>query len=483
MQSVVLVTPPVSLSDRYGKDLQKFGGLSEPLGLAYIAGYLESQNFSVRIIDAAAECLSAETVAENIANAGDSIVGISLLTTTFNAVSSLVREVRRRNPSIIIVLGGPHASALPERTLQEIPEADIVGVGEGELTMAEIANCPDRKLFSEIQGIYYRSEGGIKCTEPRSFIRNLDIIPPPARHLLPIEKYHLTASRVSGSTFCPTVIVARGCPFNCSYCSRTFGRTFRAHGIQRIISEIQGLIQTYNVKQINIEADTLTVKKSFLRGLCHALIDNGIHRQIKWTCESRVDTVDAESLNLMKRAGCWQISYGVETGNQRLLDLINKGVTLKQVEEAFRMTKAAGITIRGFFMLGLPTESRKESMATIAFAKKLDPLWAQFTITVPYPGTRMFQDLETRGKIRTYDWSCYNTWSGWKGESEIPFVAEGRTIQELADLQKKALRSFYLRPAVAWRFIKTAHSMSDIQKYTQGFVVLLKSAVRHEHRS
>jgi radical SAM superfamily enzyme YgiQ (UPF0313 family) len=292
-----------------------------------------------------------------------------------------------------------------------------------------------------------------------------------------MDRYHLTASRVSGDTFCPTIIVARGCPFKCSYCSRTFGRTFRAHSIERIIEEIQDLIETYRIRQINIEADTLTVKKTFLRDLCHALIENGIQQKIRWTCESRVDTIDEDMLNLMKQAGCWQISYGVETGSQRLLNLINKGVTLTQVEQAFRLTKKAGISIRGFFMLGLPTETRQESFETIAFAKKIDPLWAQFTITVPYPGTQMFDELDRAGQIRTYDWRRYNTWSGWKGEDEIPFIPEGRTIEELAELQKMALRAFYLRPSVIWKFMKTIRSPKDLEKYFNGFLVLLKSAV------
>jgi anaerobic magnesium-protoporphyrin IX monomethyl ester cyclase len=480
VKSVVLVTPPMSLKDRYGKDMQTFGGLSEPLGLAYIAGYLESRQISVRIIDAAAEELSINEVAQNIAASGDDIVGVTLLTTTFSAVAQLIQGIRKINHNCLIVVGGPHATALPERTLKEIPEADIVCIGEGELTMAEIAECADDAGLNAVSGICYREKVNFVRSKKRPFIKDLDIIPPPARHLLPISKYRLTASRVSGDTFCPTIIVARGCPFACTYCSRTFGRTFRSHSIHRIISEIQILIEQFNVTQINIEADTLTVKKTFLHDLCNAMIDKGFNRIIRWTCESRVDTVDADSLDLMKRAGCWQISYGVETGSQRLLDLINKGVTLKQVEDAFHLTKKAGITIRGFFMLGLPTETLEESMATIAFAKKLDPLWAQFTITVPYPGTGMFQELEDQGKIRTYDWSCYNTWSGWKGEKEIPFVPDGRTIEELADLQKKALRSFYLRPSVAWKFIKSIQTIHDVKKFTQGFMVLVKSAaLRH----
>ena len=129
-------------------------------------------------------------------------------------------------------------------------------------------------------------------------------------------------------------------------------------------------------------------------------------------------------------------------------------------------------------MLGLPTETREESLATIAFAKKIDPLWAQFTITVPYPGTQMFDELNKTGQIRTYDWSRYNTWSGWKGEEEIPFVPQGRTIDELAELQKMALRSFYLRPSVIWKFLKTVRTYHDMAKYFSGAMVLVKSALR-----
>lgn len=481
---VVLVNPPVSLEDRYGRDMQKFGAVSEPLGLAYIAGYLEARNIPVRILDAAAEGLSAAAVVEALQRWNARLIGISILTTTFGAVQGLCAQIRRALPDSLIVLGGPHSTALPERTLEEIPEADIACIGEGEQTMAEIAaGFGVRGAFLDVRGICLRHGTEIRRTPERPFVQHLDDLPPPARHLLPMGKYRLTASRVAGEGFCPTIIVARGCPFACTYCSRTFGRTFRAHSIPRIVGEIQQLVAAYGVKQVNIEADTLTVKKRFLRSLCQALIDSGLHRRIKWTCESRVDTIDAEMLSLMRRAGCWQISYGVETGSQRLLDLINKGVTLRQVEEAFRLTKAAGITIRGFFMLGLPTETRAESWATINFAKRLDPLWAQFTITVPYPGTRMFADLQQQGLIRTYDWRRYNTWSGWKGEDQIPFVPPGRTIQELAGLQKKALRAFYLRPKVVLRFLKTMESVEDLKKYAAGLVVLVKSAFPAASRS
>jgi len=473
--SIVLINPPFSLEDRYGKDMKQFGAVTEPLGIAYIAGYLVSRNILVRIIDAPAENLAGDDIINSILKQGENIIGISMLTPSFGIVRDLCRKIKHVFPDCMVVLGGPHCTVLPEQTLQEIPEADIVCIGEGEQTMAEIAEKYGDSDFGSIKGICYRSGDKILRTEERPYIRELDTIPPPARHLLPMEKYHLTASRVEGDSYCPTIIVARGCPFSCTYCSRTFGRTFRAHSVKRIVEEIQSLVDTYQISQINIEADTLTAKKKFIKELCNALINSGLSKKIKWTCESRVDTVNEEILRLMREAGCWQISYGVETGSQRLLDLINKSVTLKQIENTFKITKRVGITIRGFFMLGLPTETRAESIATIEFAKKLDPLWAQFTITVPYPGTAMFDELDRAGQIKSYDWSSYNTWSGWKGDGEMPFVAKGRSIEELASLQKMALRKFYLRPSVVVRFLLTIKSFHDLKKYFIGFLVLVKS--------
>ena len=474
--SITLINPPLSLQERYGKDMQKFGAVSEPLGIAYIAGYLEKKKYAVRIIDAQAENMGHDEVLRATLRWSDVIVGISVLTPVFNSVWRLCKMIKQARPDTVVVLGGPHCTAFPERTLEEIPFADIVCMGEGELTMADICSHAKDKTWSNIKGICYRRKNGaVIRNDMRDFVKDVDRIPPPARHLLPMHRYHLTASRVTGSDYCPTVIVARGCPFKCTYCSRTFGKSFRPHSIERIISEIQSLIDTYNISQVNIEADTLTANKRFLTGLCQAMIDAGLPSKLSWTCESRVDTVSEDTLRLMKKAGCWQISYGVETGSQRLLDLISKGVRLKQVEQAFRATKKLGISIRGFFMLGLPTETPEESLMTIDFAKKLDPLYAQFTITVPYPGTQMFDDLDRNGEIRSYDWKLYNTWSGWKNQKEMPYVAPGRSVDELSRLQKKALRAFYLRPRKVIQFLQTIQSFYDLQKMYLGFVTLIKS--------
>lgn len=479
--SVVLIAPPLTLEDRYGKDMKHFGAVTEPLGIAYLAGYLQNEQIDVAIIDAPAENKSIDDVIQEIKDNGYSLVGISMLTPSFRVVKALCDRIKAHLPELTIILGGPHCTALPEKTLAEISSADLVCFGEGEKTITEVARDRHSNDLKPIKGICYRDKSGkIKKNDPRPFIKNIDEIPSPARHLLPMEKYHLTASRVANDSYCPTIIVARGCPFGCTYCSHTYGRKIRHHSIERIISEIKYLMSEYRISQLNIEADTLTANKKFITNLCNTLIETGISKKIKWTCESRVDTVTEDLLVLMKNAGCWQISYGIETGNQRLLDMINKSVTLEQVEETVRLTHRAGISIRGFFMLGLPSETRKESMETIDFAIKLNPQWAQFTITIPYPGTPMFDQLDREGKIRTYDWKEYNTWSGWKKDSQIPFVAEGRTPEELTNLQKMALRKFYMRPSVFWRFLLSVRSVNELKKYIMGLYILCKSKIRQK---
>jgi radical SAM superfamily enzyme YgiQ (UPF0313 family) len=476
---VVLINPPFLSEQRYG-DLKDFGPISEPLGIAYLAASLEKHNYPVSIIDSAVLRMDIPKIVQKLREEKPDLVGISILTTMYGIVKELVKAIKHEMPDCKIILGGAHVIALPKETLLDIKEADYACVGEGEHTIVELADFLSyRGDVSEIKGLVYRDEKGkVVFNQPREFERDLDKFPPPARHLLPMQEYRLTISRIKEEGYCPTLIIARGCPFDCSFCARTFGRSFRHHSIERIITEFKDLIDKYLINQINIEADNLTVNKDFLKSLCRTLIDEGINRRVQWTCASRVDTVDAEMLRLMKEAGCWEISYGIESGSQRLLDIINKGISIEQIEKTVALTKKIGISVRGFFMLGLPSETKEESWQTINFAKRLDPLWAQFTVTTPYPGTRLFNQLKKQGKIRTFDWNNYNTWAGWADRQEVPFIPEGRTINELKNLQKQAMISFYLRPKPILRFLKKVNSWKIFKRYFLSFWILVKNQFR-----
>ena len=474
----LLINPPFFPEERYGKNLKHFGAINEPLGLAYLAANLELHNYPVKILDCTALDINPEKIPQELKKDYYNLIGLTMLTPMYSRVKETVQIIKRACPQAKIIVGGAHPTALPRETLEKIKAIDYVCIGEGEHTIVELAHALDKKKdINQITGLAFRKNGQIILTQTRELEKNLDIFPPPARHLLPIEKYRLTASRTQKSSFCPTLIIARGCPFNCSYCSRTFGKTFRHHSVKRVIQEIESLIKQYNASELNLEADNLTIDQNFLSSLCHEIIERKINQKIQWTCESRMDLVNEDLLRKMHEAGCWQISYGVESGVQRLLDLINKEEKLEDMERAFAITKKVGITIRGFFMLGLPTETYQESLETIEFAKKLDPLWAQFTITTPFPGTPMFEMLKEKGEIRTFNWEHYNTWAGWT-ESEIAFLPKGRTLKELKALQKKALISFYLRPKVFFRFIKSINSWPTFKKYLRGLLTLLKA--KHE---
>ncbi len=477
----LLINPPFFLEDRYGKKLKYFGALSDPLGLAYLAANLELHNYPVKILDCPALKISVANIPQELAKDNYDIVGINMLTPMYSKAKRSAEIVKKNYPQIKVIVGGAHATALPEDILKEVEAIDYVCIGEGEKTLVEfIQFIEGKKQIDQVAGLAYRRNGQIVLTRPREFEKILDNFPSPARHLLPVKKYNFTASRTRSQSYAPTIMVARGCPFNCSYCSHPFGRIFRHHSKERIIQEIESLINNYGASEFNIEADSLCVNRSFILSLCQEIIDKGLNQKIRWTCENRVDLVDEELLTKMRQAGCWQISYGVESGVQRLLDLINKGEKLEDMERVFALTKKIGITIRGFFMLGLPTETHQESLQTIEFAKKLDPLWAQFTITIPYPGTPMFKLLKEAGEIRTFNWDYYNTWGGWT-ENEIPYLPKGRSLKELKSLQKKAMVFFYLRPRVFLKFVKTINSWAVFKKYLIGFLTLLK--IKNENSS
>ncbi|MBW2310078.1 MAG: cobalamin-dependent protein [Deltaproteobacteria bacterium] len=472
---VLLINPPYTTEDRYGKDLGKFGPLNEPLGLAYLAANLERGGHEVAILDAPALNLTSSDICQYMEGRPYDLIGVTMLTPMYNRSVEVVRALRHAFPGITIVVGGPHPTILPRETLLDNKEIDFVVIGEGEVVFLDLVNALDRAASTDdIPGIGYRKNGTVIINQPPAMISNLDDLPIPARHLLPMNAYHMTKSRTK-SEHAFTVSVARGCPFNCAFCCRIFGRKVRHHSVERIVQEISILVDEFRAKEINLEADTLTLNKHFVRSLCDELVRSGLSKKIAWTCESRIDTVNEEILRKMRAAGCWQVSYGVETGSQRLLDLIHKDTTLEQVEETFKITKRVGISIRAFFMLGIPTETRQESLKTISFAKKLDARWSQFTVCTPFPGTELY-DLALRdGGLQSQQWADYKTHGGWT-DGSLAYVPKGRSVEEMKRFQKRAYRAVYLRPRVFIRFLRDIDSMKKVEEYAAGLLVLIKTA-------
>jgi len=472
---VLLINPPYTTEDRYGKDLGRFGPLNEPLGLAYLAANLEQGGHEVSISDAPALDLTSMGICRLVEEKAYDLIGVTMLTPMYIRSIEVVKAIKHAFPEIIIVVGGPHPTILPRETLIENKEIDFAVIGEGEVILLNLVDALEKGgNTDDIPGVAYRKDDTVGINQPTEMITNLDDLPIPARHLLPMDAYHMTKSR-SQSEHSFTVSVARGCPFNCAFCCRIFGRRVRHHSVERIIEEIDILVDNYGAREINLEADTLTINKHFITSLCDGIIHSGLSKNISWTCESRIDTINEDVLKKMKEAGCWQISYGVETGSQRLLDLIHKDISLEQIERSFALTKRIGISIRAFFMLGIPTETRQESLKTISFAKKLDARWSQFTICTPFPGTELYDLVLKEGALKSKSWADYKTHGGWT-EGSLAYVPKGRSMEEMKRLQKRAYRAVYLRPRVFVRFFRDIDSIEKIQEYAVGFWVLLKTA-------
>ena len=479
---VLLVNPPYTTEDRYGKELGRFGPLNEPLGLAYLAASLGQGGHEVSISDAPALGLASMGICRLVEEKTYDLIGVTMLTPMYNRSVEVVKALKHAFPEITMVVGGPHPTILPRETLIENKEIDFAVIGEGELIFLDLVNTLENgSNTDDIPGIAYRKDNTVIVNQPPGMITNLDDLPIPARHLLPMHAYHMTKSRSqSGHSF--TVSVARGCPFNCGFCCRIFGRKVRHHSIERIIEEIGILVSDYGAREINLEADTITINRHFINSLCNGIIHSGLSKKITWTCESRIDTVNEGILRKMKEAGCWQISYGVETGSQRLLNLIHKDISLEQIEKTFAITQRIGISIRAFFMLGIPTETRQESLKTISFAKKLGARWSQFTVFTPFPGTELSDLALKEGGLMSQSWADYKTHGGWT-EGSLAYVPKGRSVEEMKKLQKQAYRAVYLRPRVFVRFLRDIDSLTKIREYVAGFWVLLKTAFPSQDKS
>lgn len=451
---ILLMNPPWSLKEQYASGLFKVGAVVAPLGLAYIAAVLEREGYTVEILDCIANLIELETLKKEIARIKPDIVGITCLT-PMSARSVDAAKAVRDTHNCTIVMGGPHVSILPEEVLNV---ADVAVMGEGEQTMLEIVKCIESNgELNSIKGISFKDGDKVIITDPRPYA-NLDSIPLPARHLLPMSKYHPTPANYTKLP-CVTMITTRGCPFGCIYCSKSAcGKIVRYRSPDNVIHEVEYLIKEFNAREILFWDDVFTLNKKRAEQICDLMIEKNIN--IPWTCESRVDCVTENLLTKMKKAGCWQIGYGVESGDPDILKKIKKGITLEEVQRAFKWTREAGIHVRAYFMIGLPGETKGQILHTIEMAKKLDPDIAQFCITTPYPGTELFEMAKNEGSLKSVDWSNYTL---------IPdnpiYVTQSLTAGDLKFLLKKAYRNFYIRPSYILHRLLRIRSFTDIKRH------------------
>jgi len=414
-----------------------------PLGLAYIAGVLEKHGYSVEIVDANAEQLSVKKIVDRIIEFKPEVIGITAVTPTICLAHQIAGEVKKKNSAIFTVIGGIHATVLPEETLREFPGFDFLARGEGEFVMVELLKALSGNLpLAGVRGLAYRQKGSVVINAPLPPVEDLDTLPFPARHLLKNRLYKsFESDRMT------TLIAMRGCPAQCIYCAvhLSAGRTCRKRSPSNIVEEIKLCVSGYGVRFIAFLDDTFTFDKSWVHGLCQELIGAGLHRRIKWSCLTRVDNVDYHLLSHMQQAGCARVEFGIESGSQRMLDFLKKGITLEQIKEAFSLAKKTGLSTLGFAMLNMPGEKKEDIADTKRLLMEIEPDFLQLSFATPYPGTELFNICEKDGLFLSKDWSRYVFLNQQIIKNN--FISE----KELKKLKRNIQCSFYLRPGYIFK--------------------------------
>jgi len=377
---------------------------SPPLGLAYIAAALEREGVEVKILDLVVFPYSRQLLESVIKNFAPRIVGTTAVTMTFDNAISVIRDVKYINPSITTVMGGPHVTFCAEETMSLFPELDFIVLGEGEETVAELARAVESGSDSAgIEGIVFRGKFGVVDNGPRKTRIDVDSLPLPARHLLPLGRYRTLGMSVSMTT-------SRGCPFKCIFCvgRKMVGAKVRYRNPQNVVDEMKYL-STLGFRQINVADDLFTSNENHCLKVCDEII--GRNLKIKWTSFARVDTVSAKVLARMREAGCHTVSFGVESGNREILKRIKKGITLEQVTDAVKMCNEAGVSPHASFILGLPGETPETLKDTVEFGNKLKDMGVShgFHLLAPFPGTEIREEKEKFDiRFLSDDWRDYH---------------------------------------------------------------------------
>jgi anaerobic magnesium-protoporphyrin IX monomethyl ester cyclase len=458
MQKIALINPNLQTGYR-----------QPPMGLALIAAVLEKAGYPVTIIDANALNLSQESIIEQVK--GADIIGLTAMTPSINITLETARHLKQAYPEVPVILGGAHATLLPEETLANAPGIDIIIRGEGEEIILELLHALESEHpLNEISGISFRKNGKIVSNRPASGIIDLNKLPFPAYHLLPVHQYKPHPPHGRASPFA-VMITSRGCPYNCAYCSKPiFGKTFRAQTAERVIEEIIYYQKQYGIKELAFYDDVFTLDKKRTHDIADGIIKKGI--KLLWSCETRVNLVDKELLRHMKQAGCYSVSYGIESGSPDVLKAIDKGITLEQVSQAVRWTREAGIQAIGYFMIGSPGETPETIRQTINFAKKLKLDYVQFAVTTPFPGTRLYEIYLNEGNSADIPWESFVYAGTGKGLSPI-FESEKLSREDIQRWAGRAYREFYLRPSYAWQRLVQIRSFGDLAVNLKGVDMLL----------
>ena len=403
------------------------------LALGYLTGFLEAKGVNVLTIDAAFDGLSLNEVKDYLLKFQPQVLGFTAMTHRITHVAWVATELKKLFPESPIIIGGPHPTVIPARTLQEFPIFDIAVIGEGELTLLDLVKSiqayGSTQRLASIKGIAWRFEDKIKTNEPREPILDLDS--------LPFPKYDHIKRRIR----IYPIFSSRGCPYQCVFCCRIHGNRLRVRSPKNVINEIEYAINKFNPKLLDFADDTFTIPKRRAMEICDLMISEGLNKRIKWTALSRVTGVDQALFDKMKEAGCIKVDFGVESGNPDVLKRIKKEITVTDAQKAIQMAKKAGLKTGSYFIIGHPYETTQTICDTIELATKLNTNTVSFGIMVPYPGTEVYEmAIKGEGNYKLIS----EKWDNFDKQLGNALELEGLPRKELEKWQVKAYITFYL---------------------------------------
>ncbi|MCD6467815.1 MAG: radical SAM protein, partial [Thermoplasmata archaeon] len=410
-----------------------------PLNLLTLASVIEDLA-NVKIIDMVVDG-GIENLKKRIKSFDPDIIGITALTPTIYESWFIAKIAKENNPNCVTMLGGPHPSVLDKESLNS-PYVDIIVRGEGEQTFREIVRNKG-KPSKETKGVSFKEKGKIIVNEERELIKNLDELPLPPYHLVPMEKYRVHANifdlRKDRESIAG-IMTSRGCPFKCRFCASDiiYKGVWRARSPENVVEEISILRHRYKKREIEFMDDTFALDRKRAKRICELIKEENL--DISWSCSTRVDRFDKELATMLREAGCYAVSFGIESGVQKTLDFLNKGITVSEIERAVKTAKKHGFIVNTSLILGIPGENREKVNETIRFINRLRPTTASFSLLTPYPGTWVYKFAEEKKLFITKDWSKYRL-------SEPVMRIPGFTLEELKKILRKAYTSFYLSPA------------------------------------
>jgi len=418
--------------------------IGPPLGLAYLAGAARAAGHSVHIVEANARGWGVDEAVRRVVELNPGLVGMTAATPTLPLVGQLATSIRQRLPGARIVVGGPHATFLAARTLEEIGAIDVIVRGEGERTLPRLlAALEDDGDLVHVPGLAFRGDGGVVVdTGIVPPIEDLDALPSPARDLLPMHRY-----RCPDSARFSTILAMRGCPCSCVYCAvpSMFGRQMRFRSPRAVAEEMDEVQRRHGVDFLSFVDDTFTTDRDWVFDLCERIHGLDLHRRQRWICLTRPDLVDAELLARMRAAGCVRVEMGIESGSEHGRRFLAKGVGEEAIVQGFALARQAGLSTMGFAIVNIPGETRRDVERTFDLVRRVDPDYLQLSFLTPYPGTQLWTTAHEQGWITCGDWARY----GFLRDVVLDHGA--LSPAEVQAMYQRFVRRFWLRPATAWK--------------------------------